>query len=568
MKVSDYIVDFLEKKGVKHAYGYQGTMIAHLVESIGKSKIENHCVYNEQAAAFAAVGAAKATGKCTFAYATSGPGAINLVSGIADAYYDSVPVLFITGQVNTTEYTGISQLRQQAFQETKVVSIVKDICKYTSFVQTPESIVEEINKAWEIANTGRKGPVVLDIPMNVQRADIDVAQVQQETIQEKISQDTIDIILNELNASKRPVFVLGNGVGKDCTSRNRVKELIKRYRVPVITTLLGKDLIDTDDELNMGALGAAYGHRCANLIAYEKADLIISFGASLCRRQTGGNTKEFAKNAKIIRIDIDSNELLRTLHDEIHVPHDVNSIIEEILSVDGSYECKEWLEKCKYIKKKYEEFDNSCEGREPNKIIGEITSRLENNIVVSDVGQHMMWVMQSAHVKNTRLLFSGGHGAMGFALPAAIGAQIETGKPTMCIAGDGAFQMNIQELQWVFREKIPLCMVVFNNSSLGLIRQQQDDFFNSYYVGSTSEGGYLSPDFKKVAEAYNITSFKVESISELKSIVSNANMDEPLLIEYVLEPTTVAIPKTYFGETMVNQRPYVDNEILEVIKDI
>lgn len=568
MKVSDYIVSFLEKKGVKHAYGYQGTMIAHLVESIGKSSIENHSVYNEQAAAFAAVGAAKTTGKCTFAYATSGPGAINLVSGIADAYYDSAPVLFITGQVNTTEYTDVVELRQQAFQETKVVSIAKDICKYASFIKCPEDVVAELNKAWDIANEGRKGPVVLDIPMNIQRADISVTDIKTERTQEEVPEEVVALLLKELNNSRRPVFIFGNGVGKDDDSRKKVKKLTEQYNVPVITTLLGKDLIDTDDEKNMGVLGAAYGHRSANMVAYEKADLIVSFGASLCRRQTGGNTKEFAKNAKIIRVDIDTNELARTIHDEIHVSYDVNKVIEALLAVNKDYNREEWLEKCRYIKAKFTEFDNACEGREPNKIVEEVTSNLENNIVVTDVGQHMMWVMQSAQVKNSRLLFSGGHGAMGFALPAAIGAYLETGKRTMCIAGDGAFQMNIQELQWVFREKIPLCIVVFNNSSLGLIRQQQEDFFNSYYVGSTSIGGYTSPDFAKIAQAYNIVAFKVTSLIELKEIISKADVDEPLLIEYMLPPTTVAIPKTYFGETMVNQRPYINDDILDCIKEI
>ena len=177
MKVSDYIVKFFEDKGVHDFFGFQGTMIAHLVDSIGNSKtVVNHSVYNEQAASFAACGYAKSTGKCSVAYSTSGPGALNLISGIADAYYDSVPVFFITGQVNTTEYTNIPELRQQAFQETEIVSIVKSITKYASFVDDAGKISEELERAWKIANTGRKGPVLLDIPMNIQRAKIDIKQ--------------------------------------------------------------------------------------------------------------------------------------------------------------------------------------------------------------------------------------------------------------------------------------------------------------------------------------------------------------------------------------------------------
>lgn len=567
MNVSEYIVDFFEKKGIKDFFGYQGTMIAYFIEAIcGNENVRNHSCYNEQGAAFAAVGYAKAKQSAGVAYATSGPGALNLVSGIADAYYDSVPVIFITGQLNTTEYTQIKELRQQGFQQTDVVGVTAPISKYSVMITDPGMVEEELDKAWEIANSGRKGPVVLDIPMNIQKAEMPQIcnNLQQKINVEDIDFSLVNDILAMVSKAERPVLLLGNGILRN--NRAKVHKLIDKLNIPVITSMPGIDLIPSSDVRNMGYLGAAYGFRAANIIAYKKADLILSLGSTMCRRQTG-NPEKFAKDAVIIRLDIDETELLRKVHqDEISYVCDVNEALDYF--IDAKYEAvdrSKWLKVCEYCKAKTEEYNDSCPERMPNAVIRTIGEVMDSDTVFAiDVGQHQIWSAQSLPITgNRRMMFSGGHGAMGFSLPAAIGAYYAgVGKP-VCIAGDGAFQMNIQELQWVVREQVPVTIFVMNNNVLGLIRQQQDDFFGSRYYGSSKEGGFDSPDFTAIAKAYGIEAYKVSSIDELVELKKEINAMKPVLVEVMLPKDTKAYPKTYFGQEMYSQKPYIPEDLME-----
>lgn len=571
MNVSEYIVDFLNGQGVKHFFGYQGTMIAYFIEAIcGNSNTVNHSCYNEQGAAFAACGYSKASGECSVAYATSGPGALNLVSGIADAYYDSTPVIFITGQLNTTEYTEITELRQQGFQQTPVKEITSPLSKYSVMITSPDDVESELKKAWEIANTGRKGPVVIDIPMNIQKAEMPKAANTDITQKEFTHFSLIDDIIGAVNSSKRPLLLLGNAVSRD-NNCAEVRKLIDRLNIPVITSMPAIDLIESDDIRNLGYIGAAYGFRAANITAYKKADLIVSLGCSMCRRQTG-NPEKFAENASIIRVDIDSVELSRKVHkNEISYVADVNEVIRQFNAKDFTIKSfKEWIEVCHICKVKTEQFNDSDENRKPNRFIKAIGELFEDNTVFSiDVGQHQMWSAQSVRMKGgRRIIFSGGHGAMGFALPAAIGAYYASGKRTVCITGDGAFQMNIQELQWLVREKIPVTVFVMNNGVLGLIRQQQDDFFGSRYYGSSESGGFTSPDFMAIGKAYGIESYTVSSVEEIDNLRQAACGDGPVIIQVMISNDTKAYPKTYFGQEMYNQKPYVPNQLMEELLNL
>jgi len=579
MNVSEYIVDFLANKGVKHCFGYQGTMIAYFVDAVCKNnKIENHSCYHEQGAAFAACGYAKLSGELAVAYATSGPGALNLVSGIADAYYDSAPVLFLTGQLNTTEYTKISTLRQQGFQETDIVNIVKPITKYASFVSSPDRIAYELEKAVNLALEGRKGPVLLDIPMNVQRSNIylqEMAHFCPQTIDSCCDiADVSDKCICALSHSERPLFLYGNGIGKDVQSRKQAVELAVKWKIPAVTSLLGRDIFEGNHIHNMGFIGSAYGHRCANIIACDRADLIISFGCSLCRRQTG-NIKEFAKNAKIIRIDIDPEELKRKVHeDECSFLCDANAVISEMLQkIEISEEknrFEEWLKTCQNIKSRTQAFDKLCTERKPNTFIETLSENCPDDfLIVSDVGQHQMWTAQSFMTSaDQRILFSGGHGAMGFALPASIGAYYAAEKRVLCISGDGSFQMNIQELQWIVREKLPIAVLILNNHSLGLIRQQQDDLFDGNYFGAVPSRGYLAPSFCRIAQGYGIENIYVKRLDEIAKIREKLlHLKSPILIEVLIDADSKAVPKTYFGEKMTNQRPYMSQDIWTQIKD-
>ena len=358
MKVTDYIVEFLQRKGIHDFFGYQGTMIAHLVDSIEKNPhTKSHSSYHEQGAAFAACGYAQAGERCACAYATSGPGAANLISGIADAYFDSLPVVFLTGQLNTYEYSGIPGLRQQGFQEIDIVAMAKPVTKYAVQIREDEDIVKALNKAYHIANSGRKGPVLIDLPMNIQRGDVknpvydmsleemgldrecessldaaangseatvrdlEVKPVANGTLDSvqladgEISHCTVlaaDAIRQALAEAKRPVIMLGHGVS-DKAVRDQLFTLARQWKLPVITSVLEMSALPWDDPLNFGCIGGAYGHRYANMIANAKSDLLICLGISLCTRQIGTKVHEFAKNAKIIRADIDGYELY-TLH--------------------------------------------------------------------------------------------------------------------------------------------------------------------------------------------------------------------------------------------------------------
>ena len=582
MKSSDYIVEFFADKGIKDFFGYQGTMIAHFADAVERSsQVTNHCSYNEQGAAFAAVGYAKASGRCALAYATSGPGAANLVSGIADAYFDSTPVIFITGQLNTYEYLGIEGVRQNGFQEMDVVSTVSAITKYAVKVENKDDIRYILEKAWYIANNGRQGPVVIDLPMDMQRQEIeheqmrgfDPAEMEQEPAASADTDAVTADIMSALKKAKAPVFLLGNGIIRGSETHRAIIGLAEKLDVPVLTSMLARDLLPYEHRLNFGHIGSAYGHRYANMIIYKKADLVICLGCSLCKRQVSMYNEKFAENARIIRVDIDEHELARKIHkDETGYLADCNEVIRKMTESDvsdfGSYE--DWIRRCNEIKDKLEAFDRTYKERDPNHLIEEVSMHTpDGTAVCADVGQHQVWTSQSFLLKpHQTMIFSGGHGAMGFALPAAIGAHFGVQDRALAICGDGAMQMNIQELQWVFREQLPVTIIVMNNSSLGLIRQQQDDMLDSRYAGAAPSGGYTTPDFCAVAKAYGIPAAKVCSKEEIEAVMKELDVNGPRLIEIQVSEDSMAYPKTNFGEEMFDQRPYMPKGLLDEILKI
>ena len=592
MKLTDYVVEFLQRKGIHDFFGYQGTMIAHLVDSIEKNpETRSHSCYNEQGASFAACGYAQAKENCACAYATSGPGAVNLLSGVADAYFDSLPVVFLTGQLNTYEYSGIEGLRQQGFQEIDIVSMAKPVTKYAVQVREPEDIVKELNKAYYIANTGRKGPVLIDLPMNIQRGEVEkpvyemspeeMGLVSCESCREKdfhrgnmpgkgIADEAVRAIQEALCKAKHPVIMMGHGVSSK-SSQNELIHLAEKLNIPIITSVLEKSALPYDHPLNFGCIGGAYGHRYANMIANAKSDLLICFGISLCTRQIGTKVHEFAKNAEIIRVDIDSYNLQRDIHEggigEQKFCADASEVIRKLKKAGfaQSQYREEWLVVCKEIRDNLQAVDDATPERYPNRMIADLSRCLSDiSAVAVDVGQHMVWCYQSFENQNgQKMLFSGGHGAMGYALPAAIGAYYATGKPVACICGDGAFQMNIQELQWVKRENIPVKIIVMNNNALGMIRHLQRDYFDCVFA-DTSEGcGFSSCRFAEVARSYGIGSKKLWCDEVKEEAPEFLAGNGPRLLEIILEHGTFAYPKTCLGEPIHNQQPYVPTEVYE-----
>lgn len=579
MKLSDYIVEFLQKKGIKHFFGYQGTMIAHVVDSIERNpETENHSSYNEQGAAFAACGYAQAKEECACAYATSGPGAINLLSGVADAYYDSLPVIFLTGQLNTYEYSGIEGLRQQGFQETDVVAMARPITKYAVQIRNPEDIVPELNKAYHIATTGRRGPVLIDLPMNIQRSEVEHPIYDMEFEDDTLmagctdaqAQEAADTILEALQQAKRPAILLGHGVDSELSQKVLIR-FAKKNQIPIITSVLAKSVLSYDHPLNFGCIGGAYGHRYANMIANAKSDLLLCFGISMCTRQIGTKVHEFAKGAKIIRVDIDPYNLQRDIHEngenEVKLQAQTGAVIERLAHTERAVfeDDGKWLQVCTQIKENLQAVDDQIPERYPNRMIADLSDMLKDTSAIAvDVGQHMVWSYQSfKNREGQKLLFSGGHGAMGYGLPAAIGAYYATGRPTACICGDGAFQMNLQELEWVKRENLPIKIMVMNNGALGMIRHLQKDYFDCLFAGTTDGCGFSSCDFAKVAQAYGITSARMWCDEVKENAGGFLDGDGPKLLEIMLEHGTFAYPKTCLGEPIHNQQPYAPKEVYD-----
>ncbi len=572
MKVSDYIVNFFVQKDICDFFGYQGTMIAHFVDSVGKNeKARNHVCYNEQGASFAACGYAGSTGKCGVAYATSGPGALNLVSGIANAYYDSLPVVFITGQINTYERQDhIEKLRQSAFQETKTAQICRPVAKFSEEIRDPEQIPAVLEKAYRLATTGRKGPVVLDIPMNVQRADICVETVSGEAEQPAAGEeaDVLSALENALGSARRPVLMLGNGIRKQ--DRGIFLAFAEALDLPIVTSLMAKDFLPYDHRLNFGFIGGAYGHRYANMIAAGKTDQIIAIGCSLCTRQTGTKVEQFAPGAKVMRFDIDPEELKRKIKPEEESFLMDTAALARILRENRDVwqiwprTNPNWLAFCEKYKAFCEDFDQKVTYTLPNRVVDTFNRWIgSNDIVACDVGQHMMWVAQSLKTKdNLTLLFSGAHGAMGYALPASIGAAVANpGKTVYCFCGDGSMQMNIQELQWLKNEDLDVVLVVFNNNSLGLITQQQEAYFDKNYFGAAAPD-FTAPNFCRVAQAYGIDAVQISTTEQIGTVLQQRRQGHPLLVEFLFSESTKAYPKTILGEKIYNQEPALPQEEL------
>lgn len=562
MKVSDYIVDFFIEKGVTDVFGYPGGMVTHLMESFSQKadKIKAHVNYHEQGAAFCACGYAQASGIPGVAYATSGPGATNLITGIANAWFDSIPVVFLTGQVNTFEAKGDLKVRQRGFQETDIVSMVRRITKHCAYVSNADDICYELEKAWYFANEGRKGPVLLDLPMNVQRSDIEPDKLKQ--FMPSVSDNTT-MIEKELSGlqillenAKRPVLLAGAGV-KISRTEGLLRQLAEKWDIPVISSMIAFDIFPRGTKNYYGFLGA-YGDRTANFVA-AKSDLIISIGSRLDIRQVGANPVEFASNAKLVRIDIDPDEFTRKVKaDEWSIACDLTTALSFFVKTAWNIpSMKDWLSVCDTIKEKLQRVDV----REANLMIHEFGRILpSDSVITTDVGQNQVWIAQSLEVTdNQKVLFSGGHGAMGYSLPAAIGAYYASRKPVVCFTGDGGFQMNIQELQFIIREHLPITIILLNNEALGMIRHFQEMYFDSNYFQTMESGGYTVPDFEKIAFAYGLNYFRVDKTDEIKHLkldFSNSN-----LVEIRLGNPTYVFPKLEFGKPNQDQEPLLDREL-------
>jgi len=568
MKVSDYIVLFLREQGLKHIFGYIGGMITHLVDSIDKIEgIEYIQTYHEQTAAIAAEGYSRETNNFGVAISTSGPGVTNMITGIADAYFDSIPTLFISGQVNTSEYKYDKPIRQQGFQEMDVVNLCKSITKYAVLVDDAKKIRYELEKAISIAKEGRGGPVILDIPMDIQKTEINPDKLEfyfKET--KPFNSYNIDEVIKQIETSQKPIIIIGSGYRKG--TKNKLETLLEKYKIPIVCSLLGKGKVDEENKLFLGMIGS-YGVRAAN-IALAKSDLIISIGSRFDTRQTGTNLSVF-ETKTIIQVDIDKNELENhRLKNRICINSDSDIFIDKLLKGKiNVIENKNWNDYIVYLKNNYsqgKEIEKFVENKMPYKSI-QILNKYskENDIFTVDIGQNQMWSAQTLLLKKGQsFITSGGLAPMGFSIPSAIGISFANPrKRVFAIVGDGGFMMSEQSLFMISQYNLPIIIILLNNTSLGMITQFQQLYFNSNMPGTIEKGGYKSGNFNKLSDAHGLNYFLIEEKDlDNKEYIENIFSQRNAVVEFKINGLTSVCPKLEFNQPIYNPIPYLPEEEL------
>ena len=543
---SDLVLETLRDLGIDTIFGYPGGAVLPFYDAIYNFKGIRHILgRHEQGCLHEAEGYAKSTGKLGVAVVTSGPGATNAITGIADAMSDSVPLLVFTGQVARA---GIGK---DAFQEADIVGITMPITKYNYQVRETADIPRIITEAVHIATTGRPGPVVIDLPKDVSALETDFIyspEVNLPSYQPTLDPNDMQIkkILKQLSKAKKPVLLAGGGISYAEASKE-LNEFAERYQIPVVTSLLGQGTIATSHPLFLG-MGGMHGSFAAN-IAMTEADFMISIGCRFDDRLTG-NPKTFAKNAKVAHIDIDPAEIGKIISADIPVVGDAKKALQMLLAEPTVHNNTEkWIDKVTKDKNRVRSYDKKERVVQPQAVIeriGELTNG--DAIVVTDVGQHQMWTAQYYPYQNERqLVTSGGLGTMGFGVPAAIGAKIANPeKEVILFVGDGGFQMTNQELAILNIYKVPIKVVMLNNHSLGMVRQWQE----SFYEGRTSESVFDTlPDFQLMAQAYGIKNYKFDNPETLEKDLEVILEDVPMFIEVDISRKEQVLPMVPAGKS-------------------
>ena len=503
---SQILLDALIREGVEYVFGIPGGANLPLFDALYESSIKFILTRHEQGAGHAADGYARATGKVGVCLVTSGPGATNLTTAIATAYMDSIPMVAITGQVKTF------LIGNDAFQEADIIGITRPITKHSYLVEDIKDLARIVKEAFFIANTGRRGPVLIDLPVDVtleKYEDVIPSEVDLPGYKPRYEGNIrqIKIAAESINNSKRPVIYTGGGIIASDSSKELL-ELSEKGNLPVTTTLMGLGGFPEDHQLSLGMLGM-HGTVYANFTVTE-CDLLVAIGARFDDRVTG-KIDEFAPHAKIIHIDIDPASISKTIKVDVPVVGDAKNILQELNKHIHFVERKEWFDKIKNWKEKNPlSYDNSGGIIRPQYVIEQICDAAKGNaIITTEVGQYQMWAAQYfTYTKPRTFLSSGGLGTMGYGFPAAIGAQLGCpDKIVVDIAGDGSIQMNIQELSTVVRLNIPVKIAILNNGYLGMVRQWQELFYDKRYSNVCLNG---NPDFVKLAEAYGAKGFLAE----------------------------------------------------------
>ncbi|MFA6104524.1 MAG: thiamine pyrophosphate-binding protein [Victivallaceae bacterium] len=558
IKLSDYVMNFLVSKGVRQTFMLPGGGAMHLDDSLGRNPDLHYvCFLHEQALAIAAEAYGQHTNTPGVGIVTSGPGATNTVTGVAAAYIDSTPCLFISGQAKRADLKIGTGVRQMGSQEVDIVSIVSPITKYAAMVLEPAEIRYHLEKAWHCATTGRMGPVWLDIPLDVQAATIDESALrgftpEAEPVTEGKVSSAAKQIVDMLNSSKRPLILVGNGVklsGAQC----ELYKFAEKNSIPVLLTWKTIDMFDYSHPLNFGSPGLM-GNRAANFIV-QNSDFLLIMGSRLDPSITAFNSADFGRNARKVMVDIDESEIRKIKNITLPIVADVKQMLSELnarqseLSPSGNHD---WLTYCAGLKAKYpvvlDEYRKCTDGINLYVFTDELFKQLtaEDVIVPESSGAAGEVTYQAMRVKlGQKIRNAAGLGSMGFGLPYSIGACIANDRRrTILINGDGAFQLNIQELETIVRLKLPVKMFIWDNNGYGSIMATQRNLFGGFYVGSDPSSGLTLPDVCAVAKAYGIRTETVESQDALASAMTRVLAGkDPVLCRIRVAPSQFTAPR-------------------------
>ncbi|MGI2259525.1 thiamine pyrophosphate-binding protein [Shewanella sp. GXUN23E] len=559
---ADAVIQFLSAQGITALHNYPGGTIAPLLDACHRFNVKVYTSRHEQGAGYAALAQAKLTGLPGIVAVTSGPGVTNVLTPIADAFFDSLPLLVLTGQVGTSDLTGNKSVRQSGFQEVNTPALMTSITKAQFQPQTVAELVEALPKAWQIANEGRKGPVSIDLPMDVQRAAFDSVIVASETCA-PVDCDInpfIDELLCAIKTASKPLIICGNGMA-DEKHADLLASIRKQWPAPVSHSLLGIGTLDSQDPGNLGFHGHTGSQIAGKAIA--ESDLLLVLGSRLDVRQTGTLKADFAANARIFRVDFDINELS---HSRIAHHHGVCCELEPVLRAlnHGLTDCTLpvqtlWHQQINDWRATLPWPYPSYPGAMPQAVLEYLSDKLpQNTIVTTGVGAHQHWVARHFRfaLPARRLLTSAGHGTMGYDLPSAIGAAIHAPESTiLCVAGDGSFQMNIQELGMLKELGLPVKILVLDNHRLGLVSQFQLMNWDT----DTACGDKQSPDFSLIAKGYGIEAMHCGSKDDLQACLDRfVEISSPVLLHLEIDHRHDVLPMLLGGQSTDKMWPYYD----------
>ena len=570
MKLTDYIAEFIAKIAGNVFVG-QGGNIIHVLDSLGKRKdIKIIPAQNEQGAAIAADAYSRFNEKKIGVTATtSGPGMINLMQGIACSFFDSIPTIHFVGAVVTKQLRKNKKIRQIGFQEMEVVDIVKPITKYAVLLKDKNMIKYELEKMLYYAKEGRQGPVLMDLPDDLQRAEINPKNLKSFIPPKKVKKILLfeNKFLDLIKNSKRPLIIVGHGVNLSNTKKELYK-FISKTGIPFSPSWATVDLFSSDDKMNAGTFGVAatrYGN-----FAVQNADLLISLGCRLNTQITGSNLKSFAPNAKKIVIDIDNNELKKVngLKYDLKINLNLKDFFKTIIpKIEYNKNYSEWINRFNLWKLKYpvvqEEYYRQNKKCNPYVFFRSLSEQTgKNDVLIPDASANLIWAMQSFKIKGQKVFTALNHSPMGYSMPATIGAYLaDKTKNVICTIGDGSMQMNIQELATISHFNFPIKIFVINNNGYGLIKQTQDTWLNSRRVGVDSESGLAMPNLIKIANAYGIKTVEINNHNEmgvkLKQVLKSKS---PILCDVKVDEKQKVIPKLEFGREIHDLSPRLSEE--------